>query len=105
VQDQGRLRPVPEKASQLIAQKGISAAVHTDYRDLVKDPSIDLVSVCLPPSVPLRGLGGLPGDAVHVLTEKAHGRSLAECDAMIEAAQKGGALLSVVAQTATRSRS
>ncbi len=88
----------PEKASQLIAQKGISAAVHTDYRDLVKDPSIDLVSVCLPPSVHCEASVAFLETGVHVLTEKPMAASLAECDAMIEAAQKGGALLSVVAQ-------
>ena len=41
----------PEKAEKLAARHGISAVVCKDYREAVARDDVDLVSVCLPPSV------------------------------------------------------
>lgn len=88
----------PEKAEKLAAEKGIAAAVYSDYKELVNDPGIDLVSVCLPPSMHCETATAFLNAGKHVLTEKPMAASLAECDSMIEASKKSGALLAVVAQ-------
>ena len=88
----------PEKAEKLASDKGISAAVHSDYKTLTDDPRIDLVSICLPPSLHCEAAVAFLNAGKHVLTEKPMAASLAECDAMIAASRKSGALLAVVAQ-------
>ncbi len=59
---------------------------------------IDLASVCLPPSMHCEASVKLLERGIHVLCEKPMAPSLEECDHMLEAAKRGGANLSVVAQ-------
>ena len=88
----------PEKAKSLAKQEGLAADIYTDYREVVKRTDIDLLSICLPPSVHAEtAIAALEGGK-HVLVEKPMAASLAECDAMIRGAEKAGKLLSVVAQ-------
>jgi UDP-N-acetyl-2-amino-2-deoxyglucuronate dehydrogenase len=88
----------PEKAKALAKQEGLAADIYTDYREVVKRTDIDLLSICLPPSVHAETAIAALESGKHVLVEKPMAASLAECDAMIRAAEKAGKLLSVVAQ-------
>ncbi|GAB4221691.1 MAG: Gfo/Idh/MocA family oxidoreductase [Spirochaetales bacterium] len=88
----------PEKAEALAEQEGLEAEIYKEYRDVMNRSDIDLVSICLPPSVHAETTIAALQSGKHVLVEKPMAPSLAECDAMIEAAEKAGKLLSVVAQ-------
>jgi predicted dehydrogenase len=87
-----------QKAEVLIAEKALNATAYKDYEQLLKDPEIDAVSVCLPPnthwSVTVEALRANK----HVLVEKPMASSLEECDQMIDASKKSGKILSVVSQ-------
>jgi UDP-N-acetyl-2-amino-2-deoxyglucuronate dehydrogenase len=61
-------------------------------------PHIDLASVCTPPSSHAEIAARLLDAGVNTLLEKPMAPSLAECDAILAAADRGGAVLSVVAQ-------
>ena len=61
-------------------------------------PHIDLASVCTPPSTHAEIAARLLEARVNTLLEKPMAPSLAECDAILAAAESGGAVLSVVAQ-------
>lgn len=88
----------PEKAQQLIDTYHLNARAYKDYQDALQDTAIDAVSICLPPSLhPSVAIDALNSKR-HVLCEKPMAGSLEECDAMIDAAEKNGKLLSIVAQ-------
>ena len=82
--------------------------VLSDYRELLHatggdadrsaGPAVDLVSICLPPSLHAEAAIAFLSHGVHVLVEKPMALSLEECDRMVAAAAESGALLSVVAQ-------
>ncbi|MHB1598601.1 MAG: Gfo/Idh/MocA family protein [Acidimicrobiales bacterium] len=102
----------PEKATRLVERFGLNAVVADDVHDVlgtgapaasrIGSSGPDLVSVCTPPgthaSIAIDALDS--GSAV--LVEKPMSTSLAECDAMLAAAQRSGRLLSVVAQNRFR---
>ncbi len=92
----------PEKARKFAERFGTSIRVVEDYRMLLGDEDIDLVSVCTPPythaSIAIDFL--LAGK--HVLVEKPMAASLEECDQMLSAKEKSGRILSVVAQNRFR---
>ena len=88
----------PEKAEKFAAAHGLDVAVYKDYREILCREDIDLVSVCLPPSGHAETTIAALEAGKHVIVEKPMAASLAECDLMIEAAEKAGKLLSVVAQ-------
>lgn len=69
-----------------------------DYHQLLKDDDIQLVSVCLPPSLHCQVSVDCLLAGKHVLCEKPMAPSLSECDLMMQAEQKSGKLLSIVAQ-------
>jgi len=87
-----------EKARTAIGNKGITAKVYTDVDEMLKDPDIDIVSICLPPDlhcdVTVKSLKA----GKHVLVEKPMAPSLEECDIMIAAQKESGRILSVVSQ-------
>ncbi|OZB96556.1 Gfo/Idh/MocA family protein [Paenibacillus sp. XY044] len=91
----------PEKAEAKREQYGLDAVIVKDYKELL-DQEIDLVSVCMPPFVHARVTIDFLNAGSHVLVEKPMASSLQECDAMIEAAEKSGKVLSVVAQNRFR---
>jgi UDP-N-acetyl-2-amino-2-deoxyglucuronate dehydrogenase len=84
-----------ERARRRIEEYGLDAAAVASIDDL---PRVDLASVCTPPGTHAPLTIALLNDGVHVLCEKPMAASVAECDAMVEAASAGGAILSVVAQ-------
>ena len=88
-----------DKAQRIKESNNLDQAdVFEDWHKILTRDDIDIVSLCLPAgehrkiAVPLLLAGK------HVLIEKPMAPSLAECDAMIEASQKSGAILSVVSQ-------
>jgi predicted dehydrogenase len=87
-----------EKAEKLARNQGISAFVCKDFREVVSRNDIDLVSVCLPPSVHAEAAVAALEAGKHVIVEKPMASSLEECDAMIRAAEKSGRLLASIAQ-------
>ncbi|GLV13574.1 oxidoreductase [Alicyclobacillus hesperidum] len=91
-----------DKASSLAHRCKLSAQVVGDYHDLLMKSDIDLVSICTPPSTHAQIAVDFLTHGKHVLVEKPMASSLAECDAMLEAAHKSGKILSVVAQNRFR---
>ncbi|WP_121609793.1 Gfo/Idh/MocA family protein [Mesobacillus foraminis] len=87
-----------EKAEKLVEQYQLPAKVYKDYRDLLEQSEIDLVSVCTPPYTHAETSIAFLNEGIHVVVEKPMASSLEECDMMLEAAKNSGKLLSVVAQ-------
>jgi predicted dehydrogenase len=88
----------PEKAEKLAKNHGIPASVCKDYREAVSRDDIDLVSVCLPPSVHAEVAIAALKAGKHVVVEKPMASSLEECDAMIRAAEDSGRILASISQ-------
>ncbi|GAA0286016.1 putative dehydrogenase [Gracilibacillus halotolerans] len=88
----------PEKAKQINEEYKIGAAVYNDYKEMLKNEQLDLVSVCTPPYTHAEITIASLDSGKHVLVEKPMASSLEECDAMLEAAARNNKKLSVVAQ-------
>src|SRR5215208_3769227 len=58
--------------------------------DLLKDPAIDLVDLCLPPNLHAEASIAALKAGKHVFVEKPMGLTTAECDLIMKAAQKAG---------------
>ncbi len=88
------------RARARIEEYHLSDAVAYDGVDAVLGGGrhIDLASVCTPPSSHAEIAARLLDAGVNTLLEKPMAPSLAECDAILAAAARGGAVLSVVAQ-------
>ncbi|MCL2243294.1 MAG: Gfo/Idh/MocA family oxidoreductase [Treponema sp.] len=87
---------IPERAEILCKQYGgENAKVYTDYRELLKDNSIDVVHVC----TPNRSHSPITVDALeagkHVMCEKPMAASYEEAKKMTDAAKKTGKLLTI----------
>jgi UDP-N-acetylglucosamine 3-dehydrogenase len=83
------------QAKKLAEKYAPSAAVYKGYAELLKDPKVEAVSVCLPNV--LHGpvtIAALQAGK-HVLVEKPMATSSAEAQKMIDAAKKAGVLLAV----------
>jgi predicted dehydrogenase len=93
----------PEKAEQKKTDFKLSGAtVYGNYREILKDPSIDLVSICTPPYVHAEIAIAFLKAGKNVIVEKPMAASLEECDAMIKAAKKSGKIFSPIAQNRFR---
>ncbi|QQE77910.1 Gfo/Idh/MocA family protein [Alicyclobacillus sp. SO9] len=86
------------KAEKSISENQLDAMASDDYKTIIEDRSIDLVSICTPPSTHAEIAIACLEAGKHVLVEKPMAASLEDCDKMIAAAQENGRLLSVVAQ-------
>lgn len=69
-----------------------------DYHQVLNRPDIQLVSICLPPSLHCQVSVDSLKAGKHVLCEKPMAPSLSECDLMIQAEKESGRKLSIVAQ-------
>jgi predicted dehydrogenase len=92
----------PEKAREKALRHGLDAAVYDDYRAALDRSDFDLASLCLPPFLHADAAVACLRSGRHVLAEKPMASSLAECDAMLAAADKTGRILSAVAQNRFR---
>jgi predicted dehydrogenase len=87
---------IPERAEELCKEFGAQGAkTYTDYKDLVKDGSIDVVHVC----TPNRSHSPITVDALeagkHVMCEKPMATSYVEAKKMVDTAKKTGKLLTI----------
>lgn len=88
----------PEKAAEKKAKHSLDCVTVDDYRALLSEREIDLVSVCTPPYTHGDIAVDFLNAGANVLVEKPMAASLVECDRMIEAAKRSGRVLSVVSQ-------
>lgn len=86
-----------ERAEALIDRYKLNARAISDYRDALFEA--DLCIICTPPESHREIAIAAFHAGCHVLLEKPMARSVEDCDAIIEAAEKNGRLLSVVAQS------
>lgn len=102
---QGRARVVGvaalhlDSAQRAIDAAGIHATAYADYKEAIAESGCDIVSVITPPDTHCEITVYALKHHCHVLVEKPMAPSLAECDAMIEAARRTGNRLEVVAQS------
>ena len=87
---------IPERAENLCKQYGAEKAkVYTDYKELLKDGSIDVVHVC----TPNRSHSPITVDALeagkHVMCEKPMATGYEEAKKMTDTAKKTGKLLTI----------
>ena len=87
-----------DKANALIDRYQLPAQALKDFHEALARPDIDAVSICLPPSAHASTAIDALQAGKHVICEKPMAGSLEECDAMLQAAQASGCLLSIVAQ-------
>jgi predicted dehydrogenase len=87
-----------DKAQALIEKKALTATADKNLDDVLALQEIDAVSICLPPGAHAEAVVKALNAGKHALVEKPMASSLAECDAMIAAAEKSKKILSVVAQ-------
>ncbi len=87
---------IPERAEKAAKEFGTpDAKVYTDYKELLKDPTIDVIHVC----TPNRSHSFITVDALeagkHVMCEKPMAINSAEAQKMIDAAKRTGKKLSI----------
>ena len=68
---------------------------YSDYNQLLKDPSVDAVDICVPNFLHSRIAIAAAEAGKHVLVEKPMAITVKECDEMISAARKSGVKLMV----------
>lgn len=83
----------PERAGALAAEYG--AVAFDSYEALLADPEIDAVSVCSSNDSHAQITIAALRAGKHVLCEKPMAVTLADCEAMVDAAQKSGRLLMI----------
>jgi len=76
-------------------QELYGGAVYTDYEELLKNETVDLVSVCLPNALHAPVSIAALESGAHVLCEKPMATTQAEAEAMIEASVKSGKTLMI----------
>src|SRR5947207_13352844 len=75
------------------AQRHAIARSYTDYRDLLRDPDVELVSITAPNRLHAQITIDAAGAGKHVVCEKPLCLTLEEADAMIDACRRAGVLL------------
>lgn len=75
--------------------KEYNAKAYTDYKELLADDSIDVISVCLPNYLHAPASIAASNSGKHVLVEKPMATSRKEAEAMIEAAKENGKKLMI----------
>lgn len=92
----------PEKAEKLKADFKLDARVFASHEAVLADPSVDLVSICMPPYLHAPIAVACMRAGKDVLVEKPMAASLEECDQMIRVAAETGRKLAVVSQNRFR---
>ncbi len=92
-----------DKAKAFAARFGLTGCLITaDYKELLDRDDIDLVSVCLPPSLHAEVSIAFMENGKDVLCEKPMASSLEEADLMNEAQKRTGRILSIISQNRYR---
>ncbi|MCD8140599.1 MAG: Gfo/Idh/MocA family oxidoreductase [Planctomycetaceae bacterium] len=94
--------PYTDRAEASKKKFNLDCRVVADVNDIIGASDIDAVSICTPPSTHAPLTKAFLEAGKHVLVEKPMATSLEECDVMIDAAKRSGAVLSVVAQNRFR---
>src|SRR5436305_1712020 len=84
-----------EESLAALAERHGIPRVTTDWRELAADPSIEAVMVATPNALHAPQTVACLAAGKHVLVEKPMARTLAECEAMLAAAEESGARLMV----------
>ncbi len=84
--------PTPGNAADLARRHGIPA-VYADYRELLRDPAVELVSITTPNDLHARIAIDAAAAGKHVVCEKPLCVTLEEADAMLDACRRAGVLL------------
>ncbi len=63
---------------------------YSEYEEMLNDPAIDLVDICLPPHLHAEAAIAALKSGKHVFCEKPMALTVEECDAMMEAARASG---------------
>jgi len=72
---------------------GLGASVAVSLEDILADPNVDALEVCTPPHLHPEICIAAAQAGKHVLCQKPLARTVAECDAMIDAARAAGTVL------------
>ena len=96
---------VEERAVKAAAEYGTNAGVYTDYRELLKDKSIDVIHVLTPNKSHSFITVAALESGKHVMCEKPMAKTAAEAQKMLEAAKKSGKLLTIGYQGRQRAES
>lgn len=86
---------VREDVVREVAQRYGAEAAYTDYRQLLDRKDIDIVDICTPEFLHREQVTAAAAAGKHILVEKPMASSVADCDAMIEAAKQYGVKLMV----------
>jgi UDP-N-acetyl-2-amino-2-deoxyglucuronate dehydrogenase len=86
----------PDRGRAFANQNG--GTWYSDYRALLAQPDIDVVTLCTPHDLHLPMTLDATAAGKHVLCEKPMARTVAECDTMIQAARRAGVGLGVILQ-------
>lgn len=81
--------PTPGHAQQLSDRYGIARA-YTDYRQLVADPDVEIVTIAAPNRLHCEITLAAAAAGKHVVVEKPMAMTVDECDAMIAACERNG---------------
>lgn len=92
----------PEKAEKKAQQYGLEVCIADSHKKLLLRDDIDLVSICTPPYCHGEIAVDFLNHGKNVLVEKPMAASLEECDQMIQARDKSGKVLGVIAQNRFR---
>ncbi|TDQ41977.1 putative dehydrogenase [Aureibacillus halotolerans] len=87
-----------DKAKALADSAKDQPDVFADAQEILDREDIDIVSVCTPPYTHAPLAVAFLDAGKHVIVEKPMAASLEECDRMIEAAERSGKKLSIIAQ-------
>lgn len=88
---------IPERAREAAEKNNISSCT-TNYKEMLSDPNIDLISICTPSGLhPIHGIQAAKAGK-NVLTEKPMACRLNEADELIKACEKASVKLFVVLQ-------
>jgi len=89
------LADVDEAALRRVAADARPDRTAADYRDLVDDPTLDAIAVCVPAYAHAEVALAAMAAGKHVFVEKPLALTLADCDRMADAAARSGVLATV----------
>ncbi len=87
-----------ERAQSVIEEYKLDAKAFTDYKEILSDESIHLISICTPPGLHCAIVLECLRAGKHVLLEKPMALSLQQCDEMIQVSEECGKIVSIVSQ-------
>ena len=92
----------PERARKLADEFNPAAAIYTDLKDMLKDPTVAAVAIVTPNHLHKDAVVAAAQAGKHVLCEKPPAMSLEDTDAMIAAAKAAGVKLGIFTQCRVR---